>query len=61
MKAIYEIKFFDKRTPKTCTDSRRIVRDASTKGFKQVVAWADSVCEATEFVGSVVLTNCEHL
>jgi hypothetical protein len=46
MKAIYEILFMVKRDPGNLSDTRRVAGEASTKGFKRVVAWlghADTV------------------
>lgn len=59
MKAMYEIKFHDKREPIVIKDSRRIAGDATTKGFKKILAWAEGVCEREEFVGSIQMLTCE--
>jgi hypothetical protein len=59
MKAIYEVKFLDKKRPDVNSDTRRIAQEASTKGFKRAVAWAESVCGEDEFIGSITLTACE--
>lgn len=34
MKAIYEVKFLEKKNPAVTTDSRRIAKDASSKGLQ---------------------------
>ena len=60
MKAIYEVKFFNKTNPAVCSDTRRIAKDASNKGFNQVVKWATDVCGKDEFIGKIELVACEH-
>lgn len=60
MKAIYEVKFLNKKNPSTIIDTRRKAGEASTKGFKSVATWADSVCDAEEFVGGIELIACER-
>lgn len=61
MKAIYEVSFLLKRDPMTANDSRRVAGDASTKGFKKVLAWAEGVCADEELVGSIRIVACEKL
>ena len=61
MKAIYEVKFFNKNDPAVLVDSRRVAGDASTKGFKKIVAWAEDVCCADEMVGAIHIVACEKL
>lgn len=61
MKAIYEVKFYSKSSPGVCSDSRRIARDASNKGFQQVAKWALDVCGKDEFIGTVNILATEQL
>lgn len=61
MKAIYEVKFLSKRDPTVVNDSRRIAADASTKGFKKCLTWAEGVCDDEEIVGGIQLVACEKL
>jgi hypothetical protein len=61
MKAIYEVKFMVKREPANVADVRRVAGDASTKGFKKILAWAESVTDDEEMVGSIAIVACEKL
>lgn len=61
MKAIYEIQFLTKTDPAVVMDLRRVAGEASTKGFKRILAWAEGVCDKEEFVGAVRLLTAEKL
>lgn len=61
MKAIYEVQFLIKTNPAAVMDLRRVAGEASTKGFKRIVAWAEGVCDKEEFVGVVRLLAAEKL
>jgi hypothetical protein len=62
MKAIYEVTFYRKDGAKrdAVSDSRRKAGEASTRGVRQVLSWAESVCDESEWVGSIQLVATER-
>lgn len=59
MRAIYEVKFSSKETG-AVVDTRRIVRQNSTRGFMDVAKWASEHCDKDESVTSITLMLTEQ-
>lgn len=60
MKAIYEVTFGMKGEPEKVSDLRRICRDATTTGFKNVLAWAVDCCGKDETVTAIRVLASER-
>jgi len=63
MKAIYEVTFYSSESNgrDKVSDTRRKAGEASTRGFKNIVKWADEVCGKGEWVGTIRMLTTEFL
>lgn len=58
MRALYEIKFVDK---KGAVDLRTVIRPKTTKGFMSAAQWASEHCDKGERVAQIIITGYEQL